>query len=306
MTLPPSVRGAVDLSPLRNRPAPGDTAAPGQDPQAAQGLVVDVTDATFGQFLELSRQVPVVVDLWAEWCGPCKQLSPVLEKVVIEYGGRVVLAKVDVDANPQLMQAFGAQSIPMVVALIAGQPVPMFTGAVPEEQVRQVFAKLLELAAQQGVTGSLNTGSSETNPDTPPPLPPLHAEAFAAIERGDYGAAITAYEKALAENPRDQDARAGLGQVRLLRRVQDVDLQAARAAAAAAPQDVAAQLLVADLDVSGGHIDDAFDRLLELFAALPADERAPVRERLVELFGVVGEADPRVGAARARLTNLLF
>lgn len=306
MTLPPSVRGAVDLSPLRNRPAPGDAAAPGQGAAAAPGLVVDVTDATFGQYLELSRQVPVVVDLWAEWCGPCKQLSPVLEKVVIEYGGRVVLAKVDVDANPQLMQAFGAQSIPMVVALIGAQPVPMFTGAVPEEQVRQVFVKLLELAAQQGVTGSVSADAAEAESDAEAPLPPLHAEAYAAIEQGDYAAAITAYEKALADNPRDEDARAGLGQVRLLHRVQGADLQAARAAAAAAPHDVAAQLLVADLDVSGGHVDDAFDRLLELFAALAGPERAPVRERLVELFGVVGEADPRVGAARARLTNLLF
>jgi putative thioredoxin len=138
------LRGAVDLSSLRNRPQPpaaGD-AAPAAP---ASALVVDVTDATFPQVLELSRTVPVVVDLWAEWCGPCKQLSPVLEKVVIELGGRVLLAKVDVDANPQLQQAFRAQSIPMVVALVAGQPVPMFTGAVPEQQVREVFAQLLQL-----------------------------------------------------------------------------------------------------------------------------------------------------------------
>src|SRR5690606_682630 len=121
--------------------------------ESSAGFIVDVTDATFGQILELSRTVPVVVDLWAEWCGPCKQLSPILEKVVTELAGRVVLAKVDVDANPQLAQSFKAQSIPMVVALIAGQPVPMFTGAVPEEQVRQVFDQLLQLAAQNGVTG---------------------------------------------------------------------------------------------------------------------------------------------------------
>lgn len=310
-----ALRGAVDLSTLRNRPAaPADAAhAPADGAAPAQGgFVVDVTDATFGQILELSRTVPVVVDLWAEWCGPCKQLSPILEKVITELGGRIVLAKVDVDANPQLAQSFRAQSIPMVVALIGGQPVPMFTGAVPEEQVRQVFDQLLQVAAQNGVTGTVGgeqqpADDAETTDEVPEtPLPPLHAEAFAAIEIGDYVTAITAYEKALAENPRDEDARAGLGQVRLLDRVQGLDLQQARAAAAADPLDAQAQFAVADLDISGGHVEDAFGRLLDLFAALPAADRAPVRERLVELFGLIGADDPRVGAARNRLSSLLF
>ncbi len=308
-TLGASLRGAVDLSSLRNRPA---AAAPGEEVPAGAGvtvpsLVLDVTDETFPQVLELSRTVPVVVDLWAEWCGPCKQLSPILEKVVVELGGRVVLAKVDVDANPQLSQAFRAQSIPMVVALVAGQPVPMFTGAVPEQQVREVFAQLLQLAAQNGVTGSASVdGEAPEEAPAEQPLPPLHAEAFEAIEEGDYARAATAYEKALAENPRDAEARAGLGQVRLLDRVQGVDLQAARAAAASAPQDVAAQFAVADLDLAGGHVEDAYGRLLDLFAQLPADERTPVRERLLELFALVGDADPRVIAARGRLASLLF
>ncbi|UNK69357.1 tetratricopeptide repeat protein [Microbacterium sp. H1-D42] len=307
-----ALRGAVDLSSLRGR-----AQAPASDPAAAVtasangGVVVDVTDASFGEILELSRSVPVVVDLWAEWCGPCKQLSPIIEKVTREQNGRVVLAKVDVDANPQIAQAFRAQSIPMVVALIGGQPVPMFTGAVPEEQVREVFAKLLEVAAQNGVTGSVPTGDASDAADAAeepqePPLPPLHAEAFDAIEAGDYARAVVAYEKALAENPRDEDAKAGLGQVRLLDRVQGLDLQQVRAAAAAAPQDVDVQFQVADLDVAGGHIDDAFGRLLDLFAASDDDQRARVRERLVELFDLVGSADPRVASARTRLASLLF
>ncbi|AZH78460.1 MULTISPECIES: tetratricopeptide repeat protein [Microbacterium] len=302
---PAALRGAVDLSSLRNRPAPQAGGAP--DPGVVD-VVVDATDETFGQILELSRTVPVVVDLWAEWCGPCKQLSPILEQVTRELGGRVLLAKVDVDANPQLAQSFRAQSIPMVVALIAGQPVPMFTGAVPEQQVREVFAQLLQVAAQNGVTGTLSVGEAADAPSAPaePELPPLHAEAFAAIETGDYAAAIRAYEKALAENPRDEDARAGLGQVRLLDRVQGLDLQEARAAAAADPLDVQAQFAVADLDLSGGHVEDAFGRLLDLFAQLPSDQRTPVRERLVELFGLIGAADPRVIAARNRLSSLLF
>jgi len=313
-TLGASLRGAVDLSTLRNRPASaapaasGDEAAPaGAGAVVVPSLVLDVTDETFPQVLELSRTVPVVVDLWAEWCGPCKQLSPVLEKVVLELGGRLVLARVDVDANPQLSQAFRAQSIPMVVALVAGQPVQMFTGAVPEQQVREVFAQLLQLAAQNGVTGSAAVdGEAPEEAPAEPALPPLHAEAFEAIEEGDYARAVRAYEKALAENPRDAEARAGLGQVQLLLRVQDVDLQAARAAAASAPLDIPAQLTVADLDITGGHVEDAFARLLDLFAQLPSDERAPVRERLVELFGLVGDADPRVIAARGRLASLLF
>lgn len=309
-TLGAALRGAVDLSTLRNRPAapaPGTEAPDAGSGVAVPSLVMDVTDETFAQVLELSRTVPVVVDLWAEWCGPCKQLSPVLERVVTELGGRLVLAKVDVDANPQLSQAFRAQSIPMVVALVGGQPVPLFTGAVPEQQVREVFAQLLQLAAQNGVTGSAAVdGEAAPEPPAEPPLPPLHAEAFEAIESGDYARAIAAYEKALAENPRDAEAKAGLGQVRLLDRVQGVDLQEARAAAAAAPSDVAAQFTVADLDLAGGHVEDAFGRLLDLFAQLPTDERAPVRERLLELFALVGDADPRVIAARGRLASLLF
>ncbi len=299
------LRGAVDLSSLRSRPsAPASAAAPAAGSRAS--LIFDATDESFGQVLELSRSVPVVVDLWAEWCGPCKQLSPILEKVVTELDGRVVLAKVDVDANPQLAQGFRAQSIPMVVALVAGQPVPLFTGAVPEQQVRDVFAQLLQLAAQNGVTGTVPVdGASEPESDEPV-LTPRHQEAFDAIEAGDYARAVAAYEAALAENPRDDEARAGLGQVRLLQRVQGLDLQQARDAAASAPRDIDAQFAVADLDVVGGHVDDAFARLLDLFAVLPADERGAVRDRLVELFGLIGDGDPRVIRARGRLTSLLF
>ncbi|MFT4156569.1 MAG: tetratricopeptide repeat protein [Microbacterium sp.] len=303
---PAALRGAVDLSALRNRPAAAP-AAGARDAEVSD-IVVNATDATFGQILEISRSVPVVIDLWAQWCEPCKQLSPIIEKVTRELDGRVLLAKVDVDQNPQLAQSFRAQSIPMVVALIAGQPVPMFTGAVAEAQVREVFAKLLQLAAENGVSNSLAVSDegSAGQGGAASEVPPLHAEAYAAIETGDYIAAIAAYERALAENPRDEEAAAGLGQVRLLQRVQSLDVQQARHAAAAAPLDVQAQFDVADLDLAGGHIDDAFERLLDLFSQLSAADRAPVRERLVELFGLVGAGDPRVAAARNRLTSLLF
>lgn len=305
-----AMRGAVDLSALKNRqpPAPaGAGAQTGGSGGVPDAVVREVTEETFADVLELSRTVPVVVDLWSARTGPGAEASPSLEKVVRELAGRIVLARVNVDQSPQLVQAFRVQSVPMAVALLQGQPVPLFTGAAPEEQVRQVLDQLLQVAAQNNVTGTVEASGADG--DAAPeekPLPPLHQEAFDAIEAGDYQRAVTAYETALAENPRDEDARAGLGQVRLLARVQDVDLQRARDAAAQAPRDVEAQLTVADLDIAGGHVEDAFDRLLDLFAALPADERKPVQERLVELFGLIGASDARVVAARTRLTNLLF
>jgi putative thioredoxin len=311
-----ALRGAVDLSSLVNRPpagAPAPAAAGGAAPSGQGGievpsLVVDGTDANFAQFLELSQSVPIIVDLWAEWCGPCKQLSPVLEKLVTEYGGKLLLVKVDVDANPQLTQAFQAQSIPAVVALIGGRPLQLFTGAIPEPQVRDVFEQVLQAAAQTGVVGTVVVAGQPADEAEPvePPLPPLHAEAYDAIEAGDYPRAIAAYTKAIAQNPLDKMAIAGLAQVSLLHRLEGKTIEQIRSTAAAQPNDLTAQLDVADLDLSGGHVEDSFDRLLTLFESANAEDRTLIRTRLLELFEVVGLTDPRVGRARARLTNLLY
>lgn len=316
--MPPSLGGALDLSPLVNKAAPQRAANPGQNAQPSTGgdpsrvvdvpaLVLDVTDETFGSVAQLSTVVPVVIDLWAEWCQPCKTLGPILERVTESLGGRVLLAKVDVDSNPQLAQAFQAQSIPTVAALVAGQPVALFQGAIPEQQVVEVFSQLLALAAQQGVTGRVNAqGGAADTESTEPPLPPLHQEAFDAIERGDYSAAVAAYEKAITQNPRDTEAQSGLTQVRLLQRLEGKSLDVIRATASAEPLNVDAQLDVADLDVSGGHVSDAFSRLLDLFQQSDEDARLKIRERLLELFDVVGPSDPRVLEARRQLTSLLF
>jgi putative thioredoxin len=268
-------------------------------------LIVDATDATFAQYIELSKTVPVIVDLWATWCEPCKQLSPILERVVAEYAGRMVLVKVDVDANPQLSQAFQAQSIPTIVALIGGKTAPLFQGALPEAQVREVLAQVLDVAAENGVTGTVDA-SAEPAEAPEVPLSPEHQDAFDAIERGDYAAATAAYEKALTIDPKDALAEAGLAQVGLLARLAGTDAVAIRAAAGANVTDTAAALAVADLDVVGGHVDDAFDRLLTLFPNGDDDAKNEIRLRLLELFAVVGVADPRVVSARLRLTNLLF
>ncbi|MGI6877615.1 tetratricopeptide repeat protein [Microbacterium sp. gxy059] len=301
-----ALRGAVDLSSLRNRPQDQPPQG-GSAPAGAGGVVIDVTDQTFEQLMQLSTQVPVVIHFRTDRSAACGELDPVLEKVVREHGGRLVLARVDVDRNPQIVQAFQVPQAPMVVALVGQRPVPMMNSAAPEEQVRQVFDQLLQLAQQAGVTGSVDVSEDDAAPEPEEqPLPPLHQAAFDAIAREDYDAAIAAYEKALTENPRDDEARAGLGQVRLLRRVQGVDLDAVRRAAAESPADVDAQLAVADADMAGGHVDDAFSRLLDLFQTSSPDDRPRVQERLVELFGVVGAADPRVVSARGRLASLLF
>jgi putative thioredoxin len=279
--------------------------SPAAAPSRATSLIVDATDATFSDYIELSKTVPVIVDLWSTRSEAAQQLTPILERVVTEYAGRMLLVKVDVDANPQLSQAFQVQSIPTIVALIGGKTAPLFQGALPEVQVREVLAQVLDVAAENGVTGTLDASSESAEP-TEPPLSPEHQEAFDAIERGDFAAATAAYEKALANDPKDALAEAGLAQVGLLARLAGTDAAAIRAAAGANVTDTTAALAVADLDVVGGHVDDAFDRLLTLFPSVDDDAKNQIRLRLLDLFAVVGPADPRVVSARLRLTNLLF
>ncbi|MFS0702841.1 tetratricopeptide repeat protein [Cellulomonas sp. 179-A 4D5 NHS] len=302
------VRGAIDLSSLA-RPSAPPPGAPG-GPPAAGGFVVDVDEASFGQLVQDSTTYPVVVLLWAPWSQVSTGLAADLGTLADEYAGRFLLARIDGEANPQIAQAFGVQSpqsLPVAVAVVAGQPLPLFQGAYPIEQVRGVIDQVVAAAAANGVTGTVPGGSAApTDEPEEPPLPPLHQAAYDAIERDDLPAAQEAYSQALRENPRDAMARAGLAQVGLLSRTRDADLNAARRAAADDPRDVPAQLLVADLDVLGGKIDDAFARLVDLVRVTAGPERERVRLHLVELFEVVGSEDPRVGAARRALANALY
>lgn len=297
--MPPSIAGAVDLSSLAQK-SPSETGG-----AQSGSLIMEITEAEFEQLAQLSAQVPVILDLRSDRAEPSQQLTPVLEELVVEFAGKLVLAKVDIEASPQIAQAFQVQSIPTVVALIGGRPAPLFAGAAPKEQIRDVFEQVLQIAAQQGVTGTVPTdGASEEEP-AEKPLPPLHQEAFDALERGDLASARDAYERAITENPGDDDAKAGLAQVGLLERLQGKTLEEIRDAAAQNPSDVDAQLAVADLDLSGGHVEDAFDRLLTMLPAA-GDDKDRVRERLLELFLVVGNDEPRVLAARRRLMTVLF
>jgi putative thioredoxin len=304
----PSLRGAVDLSGLVRRantppPAPGSAPEP-----SGSGLVVEVTEATFPQIVELSARVPVIVELYGAGIAPA--LGPIVES----YGGRLVLATVDAQANPGIAEAFQVREVPAAAGILGGRPVPLFVGTPAEEQVRQVFDQLLQVAQQNGITGALdpNAPAGDGEPAAEPaepveePLPPLHQEAFDAISAGDFAGAVAAYRKAIAQNPRDTLAVAGLAQASLLQRLDGAVADELRTAAADAPASVAAQLAVADLDVSGGHLDDAFARLLDLFPSLDGEGREAVRTRLLEYFEIAGADDPRVVAARRRLTLLLY
>ncbi len=310
--LPPSaanLRGAVDLSSLVRPAAPagGAPAAPASgEPTAVPSLVLDATDATFNGVLDLSQQVPVIVELYVGT--PTASLA----QVVTSAGGRFLLARVDLSTNRQLQQAFQAAAAPTVAAVIGGRPVALYEGELPEDQVREVLEQVAQLAAQNGVTGTVTVEGAAPAEDgeaaepVEQPLPPHHQEAYDAIAAGDYETAIREYRTAIAQDPRDQLAVAGLAQVSLLARLGSADATELRDAAAAAPADVDAQLAVADLDVSGGHLEDAFGRLLDLFPSLDAAAKERVRQRLIDYFEIAGVDDPRVIAARRRLTGLLY
>lgn len=308
----------LDLSAVRSKNMPADQGGQaagagagaggaggqaGQDPNAVAvpGLVFDVDESTFTSLVAISDRVPVVIDLWAEWCEPCKQLSPVLERVVTSYGGRLVLAKVDVDANPRLQQAFGVQSIPTVVALIKGQPVPLFQSALPEPQVQAYFDELLKLAGENGVTGYAAVGGAE-----PEPAGPAHPEAEEALATGDFDTAESLFKAALANSPADEEAKFGLARAGLGRRLIDQEPADLIAAAEADPQDVEAAKAAADAEIVSGNAGSAFNRLISLIRTTAGDEKESLRLRVLDLFEVLGADDPAVTKARTALMRALF
>ncbi|WP_402466468.1 tetratricopeptide repeat protein [Isoptericola aurantiacus] len=301
-----SPRGAVDLSAL-NRPQSPPPGTPGGAPTAG-GFVVDLTDANFQQVVQDSTTYPVVVLLWMPTDQANADLGTLLGRIAEEYAGRFLLGRLDAEAYPQIAAAFQAQGVPTVVAVLAGQPLPLFAGAASEEQVRGVLDQVLAAAEQNGVTGRAPGAQepAEEAEEVEEPLPPLHQEAYDAIERDDLEAAEAAYTKAIKQDPKDAQAVAGLAQVALMQRTRGADLHQVRTAAADAPDDVAAQLAVADMDMLGGKVDDALARLLDLLPGAEGDDKEALRTRLVEYFEVVGPSDPRVGRARRKMMMFLY
>ena len=308
--LPPSrvpLHGAVDLAAIaaaREAQAAAEARLASGEVPPPTSLVVDVTEATFQtEVIDRSFQVPVVLVLGTARSQGTSVLLPALEALALADAGAWLLATVDAELEPRIAQALQAQAIPTVYALIKGQPMALFEGALPEPQVRQYLDEVLRVAAANGLTGRVGADAAV---DEEPEADPRYDAAYDAIEAGDWDAAEEAYRSILATSPADEDATAGLGQVALLRRTDGADPVAVLVAADAAPDSLEAQALAADVELLTGRVDEAFARIVDLVRRTSGDERDAAKDHLIGLFALVGDADPRVGRARTALANALF
>jgi putative thioredoxin len=283
---PPNFGQAFDLSSLA-RPK---TAQPADMP----GLEVTAANLT-AEFLPRSKEKPVIIIAWSARSVESRDMVVMLASLEKSYAGSWILGRLDIEAEPQVAQAFQTKSIPYAVAIIAEQMVPLFEQSYPEAQIRLVLDKVLALAAEQGV------GSAPVEV-----IEPEEEEAMAALEAGNFVQAEVAYKKLLARKPADSFAKLGLAQTQLLIRTDKLELDTVLNLAQASPTDLALQLQAADMEIVNGGVEAAFKRLISLVQVSSGDDRNKAREHLVGLFLLVDPSDPRLAAARSALANALY
>ncbi len=307
---PGSLYGAIDLG-ARKQALEAQARREAAGPQAASSAsIVDVTEETFTtDVIERSMTVPVILDLWSPRAPGSAQLSPVLEKVLGDLGGRAVLAKVNVDASPQIAQALRVQAVPTVLAIFQGQAVTGFQQVLPEQEVRRWLDELMGAVEQfyQANPGARPPEAAEGGQEAPegPPADPDMVAAEQAIESGDLDAAIAAYQRLLARAPGNEDAKMGLAGVNLIKRTADAD-PADVQRRMQDPADIDAQLLAADLEMLSGSVDEAFDRIIAVVKRTSGDERDRARKHLLGLFEALPADDPSLVKARRALASALF
>ncbi len=277
---------------------------------ASAAYVVQLTERNFQEVLEGSRTAPVLLSFESPGRSPeSVQLADAMQTLSSEFEGRFLLGRVDIDTSPEIAQAMQIPSVPLVVLVAQGRPMPLLQNNAPLDELRQAITQVLQQLTASGFTGrhQPRSGAGPVDEETgEEQLDPRYLPAQDALERGDIDGAVAEYQKLVAANPADAEAAAGLAMANLLKRTDGVDLNEARAAAAENPDDVDAQTLVADLDLLGGHVEDAFDRLIGLVRRTTAAERDAARTHLIGLFGAVGNDDPRVMTARRNLASALF
>jgi putative thioredoxin len=299
--------GAIDLSGLK-QPTPTPPGA-GAGPATSGAYAVDVTEQNFQDLLESSMSAPVVLVFYSPTRSPeSADLAADLQTLSNEFEGKFLLGKVDIDTAAAIAQAMQIPSVPLVALVAQGRPAPLFQDAPPIDELRTALTQVFQQLTTQGFTGrhQPRAGSGPVGEDGEPEIDPRYGPAQDALEAGDIDRAVAEYQKLLDANPADAEAAGGLAMAQVLQRTQGADLTAARAAAADRPDDVEAQTLVADLDLLGGHVDDAFRRLVELVRRTSEAERDQARNHLIGLFAAVGNDDPRVLAARRNLASALF
>jgi len=286
MSLPPNFGQAFDLSSLTK---------PKVDPSVPMpGIEVTVENLS-NEILPLSLVRPVIVLMWTSRSPESVEMVKTLGKLETDYKAAFSLARVDIDANPEVAQAFQTKSVPYAVAIIAEQMVPLFEQAYPEAQVKLVIDKVLTLSSEQGV-GEAPVEQVE----------PEETDAMNALESGDYIAAEAAYKKWLARKPNENLAKLGLAQTQLLIRTEGLDLNTVIAQSTAAPTDIDLQLMAADVEIVNGGVEAAFTRLLHAVKATTGDDRTKIKNHLLGLFALVDPSDPRLAAARKELASALF